>query len=126
MSHTDDHFVAAGFDGPMNDLVQHWDKHIRPFERETFLPRVGLVQITLKNLYLRQSLQQFTTGSAAWRAAIQIQSNCITQPTTFAMAFDLVELVAYGTGVHGTQGSNGLKCVTSAFGSVSPDDVRGQ
>src|SRR5215469_359536 len=62
VSHTNENLVSTRFDGPANNLVHHRYQYIRSFEREAFLSRIGLVQITLKRFDLRQSLQQLMTG----------------------------------------------------------------
>src|SRR5579863_396380 len=126
MGHTDENLVGARFDGPTNNLIKHWYEHVRPFEREAFLSRVDLLQVTLKCLDLRQTLQQFTTGSSSRRATIQMQSNGITQPAAFASAFHLIKFITDSARVHGSQGSNSLKCVMHTFSRVSADDVGGK
>src|SRR6266571_5187069 len=126
MGHTDNYFPGARLDSTANDLIEHWHQHVSPFKREALLPRVGLVQVAFKDFNLRQALQQFSAGARARSHAIQVQANSVTQPAALNRAFDLVELVADSTRIHGTQGGNSLKRVIDAFSSMPPDNARRQ
>src|SRR5215467_11134210 len=122
MSHTDNYFSGARLDSTTNDLIQHWHQHVSSFKREALLPGIGLVQEAFKDFDLRQALQQSPASSRARGDTIQVQANSVTQPAALYGAFDLVELVADSTRIHGTQGGNSFKRVIHTFSSMSTDN----
>src|SRR5215472_4446147 len=122
MGHTDNYFLGGRLDSTTNDLIQHWYQHVSSFKRETLLPWIGLVQVAFKDFDLCQALQQSPAGSRARSHTIQVQANSVTQPAALNGAFDLIELVADSTRIHGTQGGNSFKRVIHTFSSMSTDD----
>ena len=52
-----------------DDLVQHGNHHIQPFDGEASLARVQAVEENLKRLYLRQPLEQLPAVHALLRRA---------------------------------------------------------
>src|SRR6266571_2364305 len=122
MSHADDYFAGLRFDGFRDEFVQHRNKHICSLNGEALLAGEGLVQVTLKHLELRESLQQFAAGSRCGFLGIPVESYCITQPCALNGTFHLVKFITDGARIHSPQSCKSLKRVSCFFGRMSAND----
>ena len=58
VGHADDDFVGAGLGRTLDRVVEHRDQDVQPFDRESLLTQIGLMQELLQRLHLGKPLQQ--------------------------------------------------------------------
>ena len=91
--HTDDGAVGVLLGGHLQDHVEHGDQGVEPFNAETLLPQVGLVQESLEPFDGGQPLEQRPALLSAERLPVLARLDHASQPRALGVIGDVLHLV---------------------------------
>ncbi len=100
VGHPDERLAGASRRGALQQLVQHRNEHIEPFDREAFLSQIGAVQETLETLDLAQPLGQAPPSVRSQRNPVAAVLDRVDEPVALCRVLQLVDLVADSVTVH--------------------------
>ena len=91
--HADDRTVGVLLGGHLQDHIQHGDQGVEPFDAESLLPQVGLVQESLEPFDGGQPLEQRPSLLSAERLPVLAGLDHAPQPRSLGVISDVLHLV---------------------------------
>ncbi len=109
--HADERDADRFLRGIGDDLIQHGDHHIQPFDGETRFAGVEAMKKDLEGFHLGQPFQQFPSIHRLRRRAEATALRSLKQPLPFFGNVDVTVIVADRSAVNGTQNVDCFFCV---------------